>query len=96
MLLALAHLKPLPIGGIYPANNDDRAPVRLAEVPKQMAQALLATEDRNFYSHRGFDLRGIARANPRAQRDSALVRSLDFAPAPLRHRGFLIYGGSGL
>src|SRR5207245_11193564 len=34
----------------------------LSEVPKQLVQALLATEDRNFYSHHGFDLRGIARA----------------------------------
>jgi penicillin-binding protein 1B len=60
--LPLARLEPLPIGGIYPANNQDRALVRLAEVPKHLVQALIATEDRNFYSHHGFDLRGIARA----------------------------------
>jgi penicillin-binding protein 1B len=60
--LPLARLEPLPIGGIYPANNEDRVLVRLGEVPKHLVQALVATEDRNFYSHAGFDLRGIARA----------------------------------
>src|SRR6266849_2664906 len=60
--LPLARLEPLPIGGIYPANNEDRVLVRLSEVPKPMVQALIANEDRNFYSHHGFDLRGIARA----------------------------------
>jgi penicillin-binding protein 1B len=60
--LPLARLEPLPIGGIYPANNEDRVLVRLAEVPKHLVNALIATEDRNFYSHHGFDPRGIARA----------------------------------
>ncbi|HEY6240891.1 MAG TPA: penicillin-binding protein 1B [Burkholderiales bacterium] len=60
--LPLARLEPLAIGGIYPANNEDRVLVRLSEVPKPLVQALLATEDRNFYTHHGFDLRGIARA----------------------------------
>src|SRR5712671_4321015 len=60
--LPLARLEPLAIGGIYPANNEDRVLVRLSEVPKSMVQALIANEDRNFYAHHGFDLRGIARA----------------------------------
>lgn len=60
--LPLARLEPLPIGGIYPAGNEDRVLVRLSEVPKHLVQALIATEDRNFYSHHGFDPRGIARA----------------------------------
>ena len=60
--LPLARLEPLPIGGIYPANNEDRVLVRLDEVPKHLVQALIATEDRSFYTHHGFDLRGIARA----------------------------------
>src|SRR5262245_2150165 len=57
----LARLEPLAIGGIYPANNEDRVLVRLNEVPKHLVQALIATEDRSFYTHRGFDPRGIAR-----------------------------------
>jgi penicillin-binding protein 1B len=60
--LSLARLEPLPIGGIYPANNEDRVLVRLSEVPKPLIDTLVATEDRNFYTHHGFDLRGIARA----------------------------------
>jgi penicillin-binding protein 1B len=58
----LARLEPLPIGGIYPANNEDRVLVRLGDVPKHLVQALVATEDRKFFTHHGFDLRGIARA----------------------------------
>jgi penicillin-binding protein 1B len=61
--LPLARLEPLSIGGIYPANNEDRALVKLGQVPKDLVQALIATEDHNFYSHHGFDLRGIARAS---------------------------------
>jgi penicillin-binding protein 1B len=60
--LPLVRLDPLPIGGIYPAGNEDRVLVRLGEVPKHLVRALLATEDRNFYSHYGIDPRGIARA----------------------------------
>jgi penicillin-binding protein 1B len=60
--LPLVRLEPVPIGGIYPAGNEDRVLVRLNEVPKHLVQALLATEDRNFFFHHGFDLRGIARA----------------------------------
>jgi len=60
--LALARLEPLPIGGIYPAGNEDRVLVRLGEVPKHFVQALIAVEDRSFFSHAGFDPRGLARA----------------------------------
>jgi penicillin-binding protein 1B len=60
--LALARLEPLPIGGIYPAGNEDRVLVRLNDVPKHLVQALIAVEDRNFFSHAGFDPRAVARA----------------------------------
>ena len=60
--LPLARLEPLPIGGIYPANNEDRVLVRFSEVPNHLVLELLATEDRAFYTHHGYDLRGIARA----------------------------------
>src|SRR6266853_142953 len=43
--LPLARLEPLAIGGIYPANNEDRVLVRLSEVPKQMVQQLV----KNFF-----------------------------------------------
>ena len=60
--LPLARLEPVAIGGIYPGNNQDRVLVRLSEVPKPLVQALISTEDRAFYTHHGYDLRGIARA----------------------------------
>jgi penicillin-binding protein 1B len=60
--LALARLEPLAIGGIYPAGNEDRVLVRVNDVPKHFVQTLIAVEDRNYYNHAGFDLRGLARA----------------------------------
>jgi penicillin-binding protein 1B len=60
--LALARLEPRPIGGIYPAGNEDRVLVRLSEVPPVLVEELIAVEDRNFYSHFGFDPRALARA----------------------------------
>src|SRR5882672_865984 len=60
--LPLARLEPLPIGGIYPAGNEDRVLVRLGDVPKHLVDALIATEDRKFFSHMGFDPRALARA----------------------------------
>ncbi|HEX6120893.1 MAG TPA: penicillin-binding protein 1A [Dongiaceae bacterium] len=36
--------------------------VKLADLPPYLPEAVLATEDRRFYSHWGIDLRGIARA----------------------------------
>jgi penicillin-binding protein 1B len=60
--VSLARLEPLPIGGIYPAGNEDRVLVRLSEVPQDFVKALVAVEDRKFFSHHGFDVRGLARA----------------------------------
>ncbi len=39
-----------------------RTPVSIRELPDYVAQAVVATEDRRFYRHRGFDPLGIARA----------------------------------
>src|SRR4051812_41260754 len=60
--VALARVEPLPIGGIYPAGNEDRVLVRLAEVPPHLVKALIATEDRSYFTHAGFSLRSMARA----------------------------------
>src|SRR6185503_4888052 len=38
------------------------APVRLADLPPYLPQAVLATEDRRFYHHFGVDPIGLARA----------------------------------
>src|SRR5438067_7714935 len=60
--LPLARLEPVPIGGIYPAGNEDRILVRLPDVPKHLVDELIATEDRKFYTHMGFDPRALVRA----------------------------------
>ena len=39
-----------------------RTPIELKTLPKHVWQATLAAEDRDFYSHSGFSIRGIARA----------------------------------
>lgn len=36
--------------------------VELKEVPKELVQALIATEDKNFYKHKGYDLVGLTRS----------------------------------
>lgn len=60
--VSLARLDPEYIGGIYPAHNEDRLLVKLDEVPAALIDALIAVEDRRFYSHAGVDPRGLARA----------------------------------
>ena len=77
----LARVEPLPIGGIYPAGNEDRILVRLNDVPKHLVEELIAVEDRSFRTHHGFDLRGLARAarsifSERVQGGSTLTQQL--------------------
>lgn len=42
--------------------EEQRSLVALADVPSALKWATIVAEDRDFYSHKGFDLRGIARA----------------------------------
>ncbi|MGB1109878.1 MAG: penicillin-binding protein 1B [Gammaproteobacteria bacterium] len=58
----IARLDPLRIGGIYPAQREDRELVRLEDVPERMLQALVEVEDRRFYDHFGLSPIGIVRA----------------------------------
>lgn len=37
--------------------------VELKDVPEQLKKALIATEDKNFYNHNGYDILGIARSS---------------------------------
>ncbi|MES9855181.1 MAG: penicillin-binding protein 1B [Sedimenticola sp.] len=60
--LPLARLEAPEIGSIYPAHNEDRVLVQHKSLPKQLVQGLIATEDRNFYQHRGVAPKSIARA----------------------------------
>ncbi len=56
------HLEPVYIGGIYPDSNEDRVLVKLSDTPQGLIDALIATEDRNFYEHYGISIRGTTRA----------------------------------
>jgi penicillin-binding protein 1A len=67
---ALEHFKPSITTRVYSDSNEllaeffveNRTPVQLTEVPDVLLKALIATEDKRFYSHSGLDYRGIARA----------------------------------
>lgn len=64
----------LPGGETLIAQGAYRAPpVGLDEMPPHLAQAVLAIEDRRFYSHGGIDLRGAARALVRNLRAGGVV-----------------------
>lgn len=41
---------------------DQKIPVKPEDIPLQLKQAVVASEDKNFYRHGGVDLRGTARA----------------------------------
>jgi len=47
------------IASLFAQNRQD---IPLASVPRSVQQALIATEDRRFYSHHGVDWRGVLRA----------------------------------
>jgi len=49
-------------------------PLRVSDLPKVLSQAVLATEDRRFYSHFGLDVIGIARAAYRNVRAGRIVQ----------------------
>jgi penicillin-binding protein 1A len=53
--------------------RENRQIVALTDVPPSLRQAVLAIEDERFYTHRGVDLRGIARALWRNLREGQLV-----------------------
>jgi penicillin-binding protein 1B len=55
-------LEPELITSIYDNEMEDRVPVSLDAVPKVVVDAIIATEDKSFYSHEGISLRGIAGA----------------------------------
>ena len=42
--------------------NDNRTPITFDELPKNIVEALIATEDERYYDHAGIDWRGTLRA----------------------------------
>ena len=50
-----------------------RTPVALETLPEYVAQTFVALEDKRFYSHHGFDIRGILRSAVRAARNRSFA-----------------------
>lgn len=42
--------------------DQNRTPIPISEIPKNLIQATIAIEDRDFYRHNGFSIKGITRA----------------------------------
>lgn len=59
---ALVTIEPLKFAGIYPAHQEERVLLSYQQLPEQLVQALLATEDRDFFSHWGISPLAIMRA----------------------------------
>ena len=59
---SLLRLEPREIAKIFPRHNEDRLLVRYSDLPPQLVDAVLAVEDRSFFSHVGIDPLAIARA----------------------------------
>ncbi len=57
-----ARLEPVLIAKIVPRLREDREVLKLEEVPEFLIEALVAVEDRHFFSHFGIDPIGIVRA----------------------------------
>ncbi|MEA2092962.1 MAG: transglycosylase domain-containing protein, partial [Pseudomonadota bacterium] len=59
---SLVRLDPVMVGSFYPSHNEDRVLVKLDAVPPALTDALIAVEDRNFYTHHGIAPASILRA----------------------------------
>lgn len=55
-------IEPEVIGGFYEAEWEERQLLRLSEIPQTLIDAVIAMEDRNFYTHPGINVKGILRA----------------------------------
>lgn len=55
-------LEPVEVGRIHPQKQEDRLLVNIKQVPQSLIDALIITEDRDFYSHIGISFKSIARA----------------------------------
>ncbi|MEA2101728.1 MAG: PBP1A family penicillin-binding protein [Thermodesulfobacteriota bacterium] len=55
-------LEPQCLGGVFGDKNQDRTIIDIEKCPAFLIDAIIATEDRRFFEHKGIDLRSIARA----------------------------------
>lgn len=60
--ISLVRLEPAEIASIYPQHNEDRILLQHNETPRALIDALLAMEDRAFYTHMGVNPKAIIRA----------------------------------
>src|SRR5216684_6567650 len=51
-------IEPELITSIYNNEMEDRLPVSIDAVPKVVSEAIISTEDKNFYHHQGISIRG--------------------------------------
>lgn len=58
----IVRLEPRLFGSVSPLSHEDRTLLKLEDVPPVLIKALIAIEDRQFYSHFGINPMGIARA----------------------------------
>jgi penicillin-binding protein 1B len=66
-------IEPELITSIYDNEMEDRMPVSLDAVPKHLVDAIIATEDKRFYSHEGISFIGIGSAIVKDIRSKAFV-----------------------
>ncbi len=63
--LPFVFFEPEVVGSVFDQKMEDRTLVTLDRVPKVVVDALLSTEDRDFYAHRGISWKRIAGATVR-------------------------------
>ena len=80
--IAAVVIEPELLGSVFGDDVEDRSLVRLADVPKSLTDAILVTEDRDFYRHAGISIKrtfGAVFANMRGsatQGGSTLTQQL--------------------
>ncbi|MFN2431594.1 MAG: PBP1A family penicillin-binding protein [Gemmatimonadota bacterium] len=60
--VSLARLEPEVVASIFDEQMEDRTPVTLSQIPRNLADAILAIEDQRFFRHHGLDPVRIAGA----------------------------------
>ena len=70
----IIRLEPRLFGSASSNSHEDRSLLKLADVPQPLIDALIAIEDRQFYSHFGINPFGIARALVRNIRAGRVVQ----------------------
>ena len=58
----LGRIDPVVLGSFYPDSKEDRILVSIDQLPRLLVQAIVAVEDKNFFSHPGIDIKSIIRA----------------------------------